>query len=374
MWLICFMAGRSMVRNYRRRGSIETSMKTWLCLGMAGMLAAQQAPVAPNSSDATIRETFKFVLAPVTVTDRDGNFVSGLMPADFRLLDNGKPQRITEDVASHPISVVVAIQANQEVEKILPQIQRLGSLLQAQVLGDEGEVAVLAFDHRIQTLTDFTSDPDKIAMALKKLKAGSWTSSLNDATLEAIAMLRKRPGGRRLAILLISESRDKGSQIRPREVLTQADFANVAIYSVDISKTIASLTATPPPPRPDLTPPGGKHLPACQVNTPTTDSQMAMGNWAPLIKDVFDATKDAFVANPLEIFTRYTGGRQYSFIKQGTLDRAVSEIGAELHSQYLLTYLPNNQDEGGFHAITVQVLKPDLMIRTRDGYYIAGKP
>jgi VWFA-related protein len=368
------------VRNYRRRGSIETSMRILLCLGVAGLvvaglLAAQQAPVAPNAnSDATIRETFKFVLAPVTVTDRNGDFVSGLMPSDFRLLDNGKPQRITEDAASHPISVVVAIQANAEVEKILPQIQKLGALLQAQVLGDEGEVAVLAFDHRIQTLTDFTSDPDKIAMALKKLKAGSWTSTLNDATLEAINMLRKRPVTRRRAILLISESRDKGSQIKPREVLTQADFANVAIYSVDISKTMASLTATPPPPRPDLTPPGGKHLPAGEVSTPTTESQNAMGNWAPLLKDVFDASKGAFVANPLDIYTRYTGGRQYSFIKQGTLDRAVSDIGAELHSQYLLTYSPNNQDEGGFHAITVQVLRPDLKIRTRDGYYLAGKP
>jgi VWFA-related protein len=342
---------------------------------MAAILVAQQAPVAPNpSADDTIRETFKFVLVPVTVTDRDGNFVPALMPSDFRLLDNGKPQKITEDAASHPMSLVVAIQANGDDEKILPQIQKLGLLLQAQVLGDEGEAAVLAFDSHIQTLTDFTSDPDKIAMALKKLKAGSWTSALNDATLEAINMLRKRPATRRRAILLISETRDKGSQIKPREVLTQADFANVAIYSVDISKTIASLTATPPPPRPDLTPPGGKHLPAGVVNTPTTESQMAVGNWAPLLKDLFDAAKGVFVANPLDIYTRYTGGRQYSFIKQGTLDRAVSDIGAELHSQYLLTYSPNNQDEPGFHAITVQVLRPDLKIRTRDGYYLAGKP
>ena len=347
---------------------------------MAAMLFAQQtpsqSPATPGATpeQPTFRTSIPFVLAPVTVTDRDGQFVSGLTPADFRLLDNGKPQKITEDVASHPISLVVAVQANAEVEKFLPQVQKLGSLLQAQVLGDDGEAAVLSFDHRIQTLTDFTSDPDKISMALKKLKAGSWTSSLNDATLEAITMLRRRPATRRRAILLISETRDKGSQIKPREVLTQADFADVVVYSVDISKVMAALTSTPAPPRPDLTPPGGKHLPAGAVNTPTTDSQMEMGNWVPMIKDVFDAAKGVFVANPLEIYTRYTGGRQYTFVKQGTLDRAVSDIGAELHSQYLLTYSPNNQDEAGFHAITVQVLRADLKIRTRDGYYLAGKP
>jgi hypothetical protein len=45
-----------------------------------------------------------------------------------------------------------------------------------------------------------------------------------------------------------------------------------------------------------------------------------------------------------------------------------------LHSQYLLTYSPNNQEVAGFHNIVVQVTKPDLKIRTRDGYYLAGTP
>jgi hypothetical protein len=43
-----------------------------------------------------------------------------------------------------------------------------------------------------------------------------------------------------------------------------------------------------------------------------------------------------------------------------------------LHSQYLLTYSPNNKDEAGYHDIKVQVLKPEMNIRARDGYYWAG--
>ncbi len=46
------------------------------------------------------------------------------------------------------------------MEKILPQIRRIGSLFDGLVLGDEGEIAVVAFDHRVQVLTNFTSDPD----------------------------------------------------------------------------------------------------------------------------------------------------------------------------------------------------------------------
>jgi VWFA-related protein len=122
----------------------------------------------------------------------------------------------------------------------------------------------------------------------------------------------------------------------------------------------------------DNRPPGAVHLPAGVVETPTTQSQTAVGNWVPLINEIFIAAKAVFVSNPLEVYTTYTGGREYSFKSQRDLDQAVSDLGAELHSQYLLTYTPNNQDEGGYHHIVVQVLKPGLKIRARDGYYLGG--
>ncbi len=391
------------MRNHPADGGIyNVSMKMLAGLLAAGLLLAQQStplasqpgvplgakqrtPLAPGveqseplTQPAADKPTFaaivRIVMAPVTVTDGAGNIVDGLAPSDFRLYDNGKLQKVTEDMTSHPLSLVVAIQANAEVEKILPQIQKLGALLQAQVLGDNGEAAILEFDHRVQTMTGFTSDPDKIIRALKNIKAGSWTSRLNDAALESINLLKTRPATRRRVLLLISESLDKGSQIKPREVLEASEFANVVIYSVDISKVLSSLTATPAPLATDTRPPGAVHLPMGQVMTPTLDSQLQLGNWVPLLKDIFDEAKGVFVKNPLEVFTAYSGGRQYTFLDQRALDRAVSDFGAELHSQYLLTYVPNNQQDAGFHNIVVQVARPDLKIRTRDGYYLAGTP
>jgi len=336
--------------------------------------AAQLQIPAEPSQKPDFGISVRIVMAPVTVTDRNGNIIEGLQPQDFRLYDNGKLQRVTEDMTSHPLSLVVAVQANDQVEKILPQIQKIGALLQSQVIGDDGEVAVIAFDHRVQTLTDFTSDPDKITAALKKMKPGSWSSRLNDATMESINLLKTRPLTRRRVLLLIAEAGDKGSQVRPREVMTESEFANVVIYSVDISKLMASLTATPNTPATDNRPPGAVNLARGETSTPTTETQMQLGDWTPLIKDIFEEAKGLLIKNPLQVFTAYSGGRQYSFMNQRALDRAVSDIGAELHSQYLLTYSPNNQEVAGFHNIVVQVTKPDLKIRTRDGYYLAGTP
>jgi VWFA-related protein len=347
---------------------MKTVCRLAACLAVCGLSIAQE-PEAPTFIVGT-----EYVIAPVTVVDGRGRFVTGLTPLDFQLYDNKKLQVITEDLASHPVSLAVAIQSNAAVEKILPQIQKSASLFDSLVLGEGGEMTVIGFDHRIQRLTQgFTADPDKIKEAFKKLKPGSTSSRLNDAAMDGINQLRNRPKNFKRILLLISESRDNGSELHVRDVMDAADFANVVIYSVDISHLITSLTAKAEPNRPSPTPVPTRSLPGGYVNTPTTDSQQDMGNWMPVIKDIFTATKAIFVKNPLEVYTKYSGGREYSFMTQRGLDQAISDIGEELHSQYLLTYRPNNRSEAGFHEIVVQIALQDLKVRTRNGYWYAGK-
>jgi VWFA-related protein len=341
--------------------------------------APASQPQASQPSDDETPPTFqtgvKEVMAPVTVTNHDGSMVNGLTALDFHLLDNGKPQAVTVDTLAHPISLVVAVQANSAVEEILPKIQKIGSVFDQLVTGENGEIAVLAFDHRIRTMTPFTSDPDKIHNAFKNITPGSNPSHLNEATTTALNMLRNRPPDRRRIVVLISESHDIGSHFRVRDVLTEAEFADIVIYTVDISHLITSLTAKQLPNREAIIPPGGIALPNGQVMTPTLDlEQNQNGNYVPVFKEMFTAVKDIFIPDPLKVYTKFTGGRQYSFISQRGLETAVSEIGDELHSQYLLTYSPNNQDEAGFHEIVVNVDKPGLGVRTRNGYWLAAKP
>lgn len=326
----------------------------------------------PKRSD--IVTTVKVVIAPTTVTDREGNFVNGLTVNDFVLYDNEKLQRIEQDITYQPLSMVIAVQANAQVEGVIPKIQKIGAELDTLVVGDQGEAAVLAFDHRIRTLQDFTSEKGKIDAAFKKLTAGSSTSMLNDATMQAINMLRSRPQDRRRIILLISETRDVGGSFRPREVMTAAQFANVIIYSIDISHFISSLTRKAPAPRPDSIPPEAHHSPTGSVMTPTDVLQNRdIGNAVPAFVEIFKGVKGIFIDNPSEVYTKYTGGREFSFASQRGLDEAVTAVGAEIHSQYLLSYAPNNLGEAGFHTIDVRVKgRGNLKVRTRPGYWIAG--
>jgi VWFA-related protein len=372
--LLCVVALLAAQQSKKQSSTSGSSAQPQVSVGSQPPSAPQQSSDDENLPKFV--QTVKEVMAPVTVTNRDGKTVNGLTALDFRLLDNGKPQAISVDTLAHPISLVVAVQANASVERIIPQIQKIGSVFDDLVIGENGEMAVLAFDHRIQTMTPFTSDPDKIHDAFKKVKAGSYSSHLNEATMEALNMLRNRPADRRRILVLISESRDAGSHYHVRDVLTEAEFADIVIYPIDISHLLSSLTAKQLPNRQQsVIPPGGINYPNGQVNTPTLDLQQNQnGNFVPLFKEMFIAVKAIFIPNPLEVYSRFTGGREYSFMSQRGLESAVSDIGEELHSQYLLTYSPNNQEDAGFHEIEVQINKPDLKVRTRNGYWLAGKP
>lgn len=334
-------------------------------------LIAQEQP--------TFRTGVNIVVAPTTVTDRNGDFVGGLHPADFRLTDNGALQKIEVTTEYTPISLVIAVQSNVAAEPALDTVRKIGPMLKPLVVGEQGEVAVLAYDHQVQVMQDFTSDADKLEEAFQKLKPGSSSAVLNDAVIQASRMLSNRPPQRRRILLLIGEARDVGSAAKTRLALTDLQFDNVLVYSVNMNRLKNTLLAKPQPPRPDPLPPGARpgipgtpNLPSYSAHTYGNAGNSA--NFIPVFVEIFKATKAIFVDNPIEVYTKWTGGKEQAFTSQRDLERAINEIGTELHSQYVISYTPSNRDEGGFHNIEVLVDRPGVKARTRPGYWIAAQP
>jgi VWFA-related protein len=353
---------------------------------LAAPLAAQQRPAQPAAQPpapgedeiTTIRATVNVVLVPTTVMYENGQIVNGLKPEDFRLFDNGKLQEISRDVGFLPLSIVVCVQRSVNVEAVLPKIQKMGTVMSDLLIGQEGEAAIIGFDHRVELLQDFTNDSDKINLAMAKLKPGSSSSRLNDAVNQAVFMLRNKKERRRV-VLLIAETLDRASESRPKEVATALQVHNVEVYTLNINRLISSLTAKPQLPRRDPIPPEARPRPGVASGDPTTMAQISgapgyAAEFVPLVNDMFRGVKGLFIDNPAELYTKFTGGREMSFVSQTDLERAISNIGAEIRSQYILSYTPNNKVEGGFHNIKVEVMKPNLKVRTRPGYWMAGLP
>ncbi len=349
---------------------------------LSGLLAAPMAS-AQSQDDTGLKivvDTFN-VAAPVTVYDRDDRLVNGLEGKDFTLYDNGVPQDIKVDVSYVPISLVLAIQANNVVEPFLPTIKKLGSLLEGLVIGEQGECAVMAFDHRRRTLTDgFVNDSNEVKRALAKINPGSSTSAMVDTVFDATRMLRSRPNNRRRILLLVSETQDKGSEGRIREAVLAAQTNNIIIYSININRLIDKLAKKMDAPPVSRVPPGNRQLPGSTPMTLTNMDQMTgyggrTTTVIPLLMELFTQVKYVFVPNPLEVFTKHTGGREYSFLSQSDLEEVVRKIGEEVHSQYFISYSPNLQvrEQGGWHDIRIDVIR-GYKARTRPGYWVAARP
>jgi VWFA-related protein len=92
----------------------------------------------------------------------------------------------------------------------------------------------------------------------------------------------------------------------------------------------------------------------------------------PAFKEIYKDVKGIFVANPSEVFTHETGGQQFTFLRERGLEDAIQRITDDIHSQYILSYNPDNKNEGGYHEILVRMEQKDLKVRTRPGYYLAS--
>ena len=337
----------------------------------------QQAP----QSQAKLVVRVALVNTPVTVRDTKGQMVTSLEAKDFQITDNGAPQRISHfDLGGDPISLVVLFETSSRIDPLLPELRKTGILLTQTVLGPSGEAAIVGFNDGVDKLLEFTTNADEVEKTVARLQTGTSGAKLYDAMAVGVEMLSGRPQatpdrpGRRRVLLVVSEANDGGSETKLGAVLRQAQLSNVTIYSVGLSTTRAELQAKPKDPVPQATPPGTFGLPPQPGVAQTPDSEAARygsGNLLALAAWAVQHIKDQVKDQALEVAATATGGAHLSTFKDRSIEKAIDEIGGELHSQYSISYTPTGGNDTGYHEIKVQVDRDGLRVRSRPGYYIA---
>ncbi len=358
----------------------------FLVLSAAGSARAQAPPgplppkpgvsIQPPQEKPEIRVKVDLVNAPVTVRDAAGEMVLDLAQGDFRVFDNDVEQRIEHfDLGGDPLSVVILLESSSRIEALLPAVRKTGILFTQAVLGPAGEAAVLGFHDAVDRLLPFTSDADQIEKSVSTLRLGTSGARLYDALSEAVGLLRSRPANRRRVIVAVAEAVDTGSETKLGEVLREAQLTNVTIYSVGLSTTAAELRAPPKQTGPpQISPPGTFPLPPIPgtPQTPTTEQQR-YGNvdLLALVAWLVQRAANAAGQNSLELATVATGGLHLPTFRDRSIEKAIDQIGGELHTQYTLSYRPTGTDPAGYHEIKVQVARHGMKVRSRPGYYLA---
>lgn len=334
----------------------------------------EKAP--PKQAPNVIRVRVSEVTAPVTVRDKSGEMLLNLIQTDFHVLDNGIEQKIDHfDLGGDPLSVVLVVETSSKIEPLLPAVRKTGIVFTQTVMAQTAEAAVVGFDDAVEVLETFTSDPESVQGTINRLHEGTSGTRVYDAMARGISMLESRPAARRRILLVVAEAQDSGSDSKLGEVLRAAQLANVTIYSIGLSTTAAEFRAKPNPYQPpQIGPPGTYPVPTPNgmPQTPELERQM-QGNIDLLGLAVFLVKTgiNAIGPNSLAVASKATGGLHLNTLKDRSIEKAMDEIGGELHSQYVVGYRPTDDEPSGYHEIKITVDRPDVDVRTRPGYYLA---
>jgi VWFA-related protein len=342
------------------------------------VILAVVLPLAAQDSRFDVRS--RLVLVPVTVADTNGRPVDGLEAADFLLLDNRRERKVTVDTVATgvaPIALVIAIQSSGISTPVLEKVRKIGVMIQPLVTGERGCAGVVSFAEEVTWLQECTNNPDAIQRALRGLRPGEHKkAAMLDAVNAAIEHLRKRPNARRV-LLLISESRDRGSQADLKTVTTAAQTADVTIYALTYSAFTTAFTSKAQLSR-------QPHAKSPQT-TPEQDAMHTSDGAPPSRSNISpklvpeNQSVDPFAVigelarlgnvNTTMALAAATGGITFPFTRQKGLEDAVAKFGAELHSQYVLSFVPQDAAPG-YHDLEVSLARAGrFRVRARPGYW-----
>ncbi|MBS1820667.1 MAG: VWA domain-containing protein [Acidobacteria bacterium] len=373
----------------------------------------------PLPQPPTLSTQSTLVLAPVLVRDKSGNLVYTLSADDFTLTDDGVPQkiRIEQDTGGEPLALIVAVEIGgagaREFDKFVSIAPPLAPMIESIIGNVPHQVAVVAFDSQPTLLQNFTPQIDRAAEAISSLTPGCTRQHHLDncesplavrnvplgdngaAILDSIAfsvdLLRKQPLEYRRAILLISETLDRGSRTSVDEALRAISDTNTTIYSIGFSTgkseaahyAARTLPTQPgelglenhhpnpphgcmgkdPDPDPDATHNRAIQAYDCatQLLPPLAFAKMA----AIMAADGLKRNIPATVAN-------LTGGEYFKLSNAKALERDLATISNHIPNRYILSFQPQSP-HAGLHTLSIQLKNyPGLRITARSSYWADG--
>jgi hypothetical protein len=256
---------------------------------------------------------------------------------------------VDEAAEGSAVSLVVAIQRGRRADYEFPRIRGLSAMLDPMVEAGLGSVAIVEFDSQVQLAQDFSSNSERTAGTLKELQPGDGGAAILDAVDYSVKMLEKAPKERQRLLLLISETRDHGSQAKIEDVVAEIGQSNTTVYALAFSPSRSNV-----------------------LDTMRGNNINEMHEGVDFL-DLGYRVVQAMRKNTPETIAAMTGGEFESFATGKGFEAHMIDFTNHVHSRYLLSIEPKSPHEG-LHQIRVRLRDVgDQVVLARSSYWVTGR-
>ena len=320
-----------------------------LILLVVALAAAQDRPI--------FRVKVDLVVLSFTITDNKGHYVNGLKPSDFRILEDGIPQKLTTfsegnkppvevstDGSTKPIVLDVPapgvpgstpsetrsdafVGTNVFVLFDTSNYMYRGFVYASDAIADfirgldrADSVAVYTYSRNLSRAAGLTKERNQAIAGLRGAVAGD-DSALYNALLLTIRDAAKVPG--RKVVIVFSNGPDNASMVAPDDVRAVAEDEGIPIYVISTN----------------------------------------------------EISKDPISANVFKRISTRTGGKSYFATSWQKQVEAFEAIREDLGNSYTVTYYPQPNPNEGFRKITVEIVSDagkKYRVQARPGYRPRG--
>jgi Ca-activated chloride channel homolog len=352
--------------------------------------ARKNSPAPGDEVDEgdVVRVETQLVSVPAVVTDSSGRPLSGLKPENFRLVEDGQPQTITNfGTTDTPFEIALLLDTSGSTRDDVALIRAAAnSFIEALRPGDR--VGVVAFNQAqtvkdpiavVEVLSPLTDDRAALRTSIDNLGASQGTPYYDGLEKVADSIFHDRPKddvrGRR-AVVALTDGVDSSSNSDFATAKEKLARAGIACYFIQVNTE-------------DFV--EDRLMKDCQDDGQLALSQRQIQRYREIFfpkakAENFNSFCQMGPFERMEIsralynlarkemndLARTSGGRSFEAATLADARAAFTRVAADIGTLYSIGYYPTNKArDGKFRSIKLEVrgLKDKAQVRARDGYY-----
>lgn len=352
--------------------------------------AKKTSPAASDEVDEgdVVRVETQLVSVPAVVTDSSGRPLSGLKPENFRLIEDGQPQTITNfGTTDTPFEIALLLDTSGSTRDDVALIRAAAnSFIEALRPGDR--VGVVAFNQAqtvkdpiavVEVLSPLTDNRESLRSAIDNLGASQGTPYYDALEKVADSIFHDPPKddmrGRR-AIVALTDGVDSSSNSDFATAKMKLARVGVACYFIQVNtedfvedrlmkdcQDDGQLALS----RRQIQRYRELFFPKAREENFNSFCQMGPFERMSISRALYNLAR-----KEMNDLAKTSGGRSFEAATLADARAAFTRVAADIGTLYSLGYYPTNKArDGKFRSIKLEVrgLKDKAQVRARDGYY-----